>query len=224
MLWLTSAAFAAELASGSYALSIRVSTVANAPWLPTIRSTSTSRVLVELEEADGQWSQTAKVCRVDIDAGRLARLEIPDAFVAALAIRYSTPIIADGHYRVDLGLDRVGFIGDTLPTRADQAGDWDGDGFPAATVRVRFGGIGGGQLFIAQAAWFVLDGIVTERGATGKLEVLRFEQRTLGGNPGWLATETTLSADPTRSSFNLEPLVAGAGCADVLARVGAARP
>jgi hypothetical protein len=218
---LLSPALADELPEGRYALAIRISTIAEAAWLPTLRSTSTSRVLVELHRDGDGWTQTARVCAVDIAGSRVAQIEVPAPFIAAMPVKTQAPTQHDGRFEADLGLDQVGFVGTVLPETPPP--DWDGDGHPGATVHARVAVLGGGDLYVAQAAWLELDGTVADGGARGRLRVHRFEQRTYGATPDWLAIQTKLSADEAKSSFVLLPLGAEAGCPEVIAATRAAR-
>ncbi len=205
------------LEPGRYALTLRVSTLADAPWFPTLRGGSTSHVLVDLTEVGGALVQRGQVCRVDIDGGAIARIEVPDAFLAAQPPREVVATVVDGTYRADLGLDIVGFSGTgALPTSLASTIDWDEDGRPAATIVVHIPAIGAAEMYVVQAAQMVIEGPVTDGGASGRIEVLRFEQATLGARPNWLAAKTQVRVDSKRSGFTLRPLPAQAGCAEVL--------
>lgn len=217
MLMLASLALAADLPAGRYALAIRIATTAEASWLPTVRSVSTSRVLVDLRLEGIEWRQSGRVCAVDIVGSRVARITVPAPFVAAIPAKTVTPRLTDGGYYADMGLDSVGFVGDVMPATLADAPDWDHDGHPGATVHAKVTVLGRGELYVAQAAWLVLDGQVKDGGATGALRVRRFEQRTYGADPDWLALDTRLTADETRSSFDLIPIAADAGCDEVIA-------
>lgn len=217
MLILANLALGADLVAGRYALALRIATTAEAGWLPTVRSVSTSRVLVDLSEEAGVWRQSTRVCAVDTVGSKLARIEVPPMFIAAIPPKVVVTRVVDGGFYADMGLDSVGFVGDVMPASIAEAPDWDHDGHPAATVRAKVTVLGGGELYVAQAAWLVLDGRVTEGGAEGPLRVRRFEQRTYGADPGWLAMETKLTADDSRSTFQLIRIAADAGCAEVIA-------
>lgn len=209
------------LAPGRYALTLRVATLADAPWFPTVRGGSTSHVLVDLSGAPEAMTQRSRVCRVDIDGGGIARIEVPPAFLAALGPREVTADTSGGRYRVDLGSDVVGYAGDgPLPTDLAQTTDWDGDGHPAATIRVHIPAIGAAQMYVVQAARLVLDGAIGTTGASGSIDVRRFEQKTLGARPGWLASKTEVRVDPTRSGFTLTAIGPEAGCDAVVAAAG----
>lgn len=217
MLLLAPLAFGADLAAGRYALAIRIATTAEASWLPTVRSVSTSRVLVDLRQEGGLWRQEGRVCAVDIVGSRVARITVPAPFIAAIPPKTVTPRMKDGGFYADMGLDSVGFQGDVLPATLADAPDWDHDGHPGATVLAKVAVLGRGEIYVAQAAWLVLDGQVKDGGATGPLRVRRFEQRTYGADPEWLALDTRLSADESRSSFDLIPIAPDADCEDVIA-------
>lgn len=217
MLLLAQAALAADLASGRYALALRISTIAEAGWLPKVRSVSTSRVMVDLIAVDGGWRQTTQVCAVDVVGTRLAKITIPDTFVAAIPRKTMYPTLVDGRFQADMGLDSVGFVGDVMPATLADAADWDKDGHPGATVHAKVAVLGGGDVYVAQAAWLLLDGQVKDGVVEGQLLVRRFDQRTYGGDPEWLGMDTRLTADEKKSSFRMVPVAADAGCAEVVA-------
>ena len=209
------------LPSGRYALELRVATLADAPWFPTLRGGSTSHVLVDITGGEGDTALRSRVCRVDIDGGKIARIEVPAAFLAAQVPRSVPAELGAGWLRVDLGLDVGGYAGTgPLPTDLDTTTDWDGDGKPAATILVHIPALGTAEMYVVQAAQLVLSGAIDGGGAAGTVEVVRFEQATLGARPGWMAAKTQVRVDPKRSGFTLLPIDPDGTCADVLTRNG----
>ncbi len=207
---------AETLPSGRYALEIRVATLADAPWFPTLKGGSTSHVLVDLSVGDGAPELRSRVCRVDVDGGKIARIEVPAAFLAAQAPRTVPADLDAGWLRVDMGLDVVGYDGTgPLPTALDATTDWDGDGKPAATILVHIPALGTAEMYVVQAAQLVLSGPIADGGAAGSVEVLRFEQATLGARPGWMAAKTQVRVDPKRSGFTLRPIAADGTCVEI---------
>lgn len=207
-----------SLMPGRYVLVLKVATLATAPWFPTVPGASTSTVLVDLvREGDG-WLQTGRVCGVQIDGGAIARIEVPPAFLAAMTPSRVVPSLDGAHFRADLGLDVVGFRRGSLPTSLDETYDWDGDGRPAATIRLHIPAIGDAELYVVQAAHVILDGTVTATGIRGGIEVRRFEQDTLGATPSWLAAKTRMTVDLGRSGFTMAPVAPETTCADLAPR------
>lgn len=214
---LASLAAAEGLPPGRYALAVDVVTRAELPWFPPTRGGSRSDVLVDLAWEEGVLVQRGRVCRVDIDAGRLATIEVPPAFLAALKPTRAEVVVEGGRYRADLGVETVGFVGDILPADAASAADWDGDGRAGATIKLRIPAIGAAEIYVAQVAHLVLSGHLVEGEVRGGIEVRRFEQVTLGAKPGWLAARSRVTVDVPRSGFVLRPIGADAGCGEVLA-------
>lgn len=210
------AAPAPPLAPGRYGLVIQVATVADTPWFTAVRGSSTSRAIVELDYTASGLRQRQRVCAVSIDGRALARIEVPPAFVAALPERDLSVATPGDGYVVDLGLDVVGFEGDgPLPTSIAGTTDWDGDGHPAATIRLHLPAFGAAELYVVQAARLVLTGVRSGEGVDGTVTVGRFEQATLDARPAWLAMQTRVRVDETRSWFRLRPLPDGAGCEEI---------
>jgi hypothetical protein len=154
------------------------------------------------------------------------RVEMPPRFVAALgAHSYPIALWSDGggwSYRADLGVEYVGWRRDDdapLPGRADDPRiyDWDGDGRPAATIRVSLPIVPLGELYVVQRAHSVLRGRVVGAGRIeGWIDVPLFEQAVVAARPGFLRRSPRATQDPGRSRFLLERVPAGATCGDVV--------
>lgn len=206
------------LLPGRYALVLKVATLATSPWFPTVPGASTSTVLVDLRRDGEGWTQTGRVCGVVVDGGAIARIEVPPAFLAAMTPSRVVPALEGARFRADLGLDVVGFRGGALPGSIAETYDWDGDGRPAATIRLHIPALGAAELYVVQAAHVVLDGTITASGVRGGIEVRRFEQETLGASPAWLAAKTHMTVDLPRSGFTMVPVAPDATCADLVGR------
>lgn len=218
---------ASPLAPGTYRLEMRFASHAALPLIGAVRSTTVSTSLVEIRERDGAIEQTHRVCDARFE-GRVpgVRIEMPPRFIAALGTHsYPIALSEDGagwRYQADLGVEYVGWHSDDsapLPGRPDDPGvyDWDGDGRPAATLRLSLPIVPAGELFVVQRAHSVLDGrIVAADRVEGRIDVPLFEQVVIGARPGFLRRSPQATPDPERSRFVLERVGTGAACADLV--------
>lgn len=229
--WLAVApAFAATppLAPGTYRLEMEVVSQADVPVFGAARSTTASTSLVRIAAREDGLEQTHRVCDARLEGALpLVRMEMPARFIAALGA-HTYPIAlwpdAEGwRYRADLGVEYVGWHPDDsapLPTRADDPGvyDWDGDGHPAATLRLTVPVAPAGELYVVQRGHSVLDGrVVAPDRVEGHVLVQRFEQAVIGARPWFLKrTPDGVMQDPARSRFVLARVAPGAVCTDVL--------
>lgn len=228
-LGLVSAAEAAvPLAPGTYRLEMRVASHATIPLLGESGSTTVSVAIVWIRDAGGVLEQTHRVCDARLEgAVPLFRIEMPAAFVAALGT-HTYPIALAGdedgwRYRADLGVETVGWHADdgALPTRLDdpRVYDSDGDGRPAATLRLTIPIAPDGELYVVQRGHSVLDGrVVAADRIEGSVDVRRFEQAVVKARPGFLARSPDVTQDPARSRFVLARVADGAECADLVDR------
>jgi len=214
--------------TGHYAAEVRVTSRSGFPLLPSVRSTTVSLLLVEVDGAPGRWRQRHRVCEARIEGGSLVRMTIPDAFVRAMPTRGYPVQLESGdgapRYRADMGLEAIGFdpavTGGRLPADAGAAGviDADGDGAPGATVLMDVPGISDIRLHIAQRSRLVLSGESDGAGGwRGGIDIPLLEQRTLGADPEMFARTPRLQAEPRRSGFRMVPLHGQGGC-DAVAR------
>jgi hypothetical protein len=220
----------APLAPGTYRLEMRFASHADLPLLGPLRSTTVSTSVVEIGARDGALEQTHRVCAARFDgAVPGARIEMPARFIAALGTP-SYPIAlsregAEWRYHADLGVEYVGWHPNddaALPSRPDDPGvyDWDGDGRPAATLRLSLP-IAKGELYVVQRAHSVLAGrVVAPDRVEGRIDVPLFEQAVIGARPGFLRRSPRATPDGERSRFVLERMAAGATCRDVVGAEG----
>ena len=209
--------------TGRYAAELRVTSRSGFPLLPSVRSTTVSLLLVEVDGVPGTWRQRHRVCEARIEGGSLVRMTIPDAFVRAMPARGYPLQLESGdgapRFRADMGLEAIGFdpgvTGGNLPVDAGSAGviDADGDGAPGATVLMDVPGVSDIRLHIAQRSRLVLRGESDGKGGwRGDIDIPLLEQRTLGAEPEMFARTPRLQAEPGRSGFRMVPLPGGAGC------------
>jgi hypothetical protein len=217
-----------DVAPGLYRLEMIMASIARLPLFGSSKSASRSLSLVEIRRNGSEWVQRHEVCDFRVlEDSAMIRLVFPDKFVGALrkqtsAIRWERD--AQGwRYHADLGVERIGYRADTgddkLPDRIDDPAvfDWDGDGFPGATLKLSVPLLPDGEIYIVQTGHSVLNGRLNGSGTIeGGIDVRRFEQRVLGARPGFLNRSPEIRADPERSRFIMTPLPAGADCRTVV--------
>jgi hypothetical protein len=212
---------------GTYRLEMRFSSHADLPLIGAVRSTTVSTSLVDIRARDGALEQAHRVCAARFEgAVPGVRVEMPSRFIAALGTHaYPVALSWDGaewRYHADLGVEYVGWHRDdaaVLPERPDdpRVYDWDGDGRPAATLRLSVPIAPGGELYVVQRAHSVLDGRVVAPGRVeGRIDVPLFEQAVIGARPGFLRRSPKATQDGERSRFVLERVAAGAACPDLV--------
>lgn len=220
-------AAAATLPPGRYGMELVVATFAQVPVLGQSRGSSVSLLLLDLTEGpDGRLRATQRVCAVEMrGAGERAQMRLSDGFLKAQGSKtWTVDLSEDGALVADLGVDHVGFKpsgkDSPVPARATDPGviDWDGDGRPGATILLRAPVLGDVELYVAQRAHVRLRGRAGADGrAAGAVEVLRFEQHTIGSSHRLFDTSPEMWPDPASSGFSLWPAPAGTTCAGLRA-------
>ena len=205
---------------GRYGLELVLGSDADLPVIGQTPGTSRSWSLVDIRETDGQLMQHHQTCAVRME-GRTGKtsVHLPRAFIDALPRREVT--LEEGErYRADLGEDAIGFdpaLG-PMPAALDDPSltDSDKDGQPGATVELHLPIIGVVQLFVVQQAHVRLEGTLGEDGVvTGTVEMVAFDQRTLGASMSFFDRSPEVTPRGDRSSFRLVPMPDLVGCADV---------
>jgi hypothetical protein len=217
------------LPEGRYRLEIALASRMDLPGLGEIDAATGSRSIARVQWRDGQARQQHRVCDLwDATGASWGGVRFPPAFVAALAApRYDValePVAGELRYRADLGLERIGVADgvDRLPTGPADGGvrDFDGDGRPGATLRLRIPIVPDAELWVVQRARAVLDGRIVAPGRVeGGVTVTAFEQSVIGARPGFLRHTPLSRPDGARSRFRLERVAADADC-----DAGARRP
>ncbi len=220
----------APLAPGTYALTIRYRTLARFPVVGELASTYRSLSLATIAVGDaGVVTQTHRVCRTQTDSRiPFGGLDMPASFLAALGThRYPLALDADDagwRYHADLGVEYVGWAPATpdapLPSAPDDPGvfDWDGDGKPGGTVRLRLPIAPDAELYVVQRGHALLDGRVTARDRVeGTVAVPVFEQHVIGATPGFLHRTPEIRPDTSASRFVLTRLPDASDCDAVVA-------
>lgn len=211
--------------AGRWAMELRVASVARMPLLPSQRSVTVSRMLVDLERGAQGWTQHHRVCDVRVETGSASlRMAIPRAFVRALPER-SYPVSFRGSpagwsYTANLGIETIGlepdYDGAELPRSPDHPAvhDTDGDGAPGATVELLVPLVGRARLFIVQRSHLVLSGRGNvSDGVHGGVEIREQQQSTVGAEPGMFRRSPAIRPDAGRSGFTLARVPDSTTCA-----------
>ena len=185
------------------------------PVFGTSKSASKSVSLVEIKRDGTALIQTHKTCDFRVlDDSKFIKMIFPEKFVAALA-RHTYPLQLDKdaqgwRYRADLGVERIGYKSTAnetgLPAKIDDPAvyDWDGDGKPAATLKISIPLLPDGEFYVVQRGHSILNGRIVQPGRIeGSIETRLFEQRVLGAWPGFLNQSAEVEPDPKGSRFIL---------------------
>lgn len=216
------------LPPGTYRLEMILASITRVPFFGTSKSASKSVSLVEIRSNGAGLVQSHKTCdfRV-IDDSKFIKMVFPDKFVAALA-RHTYPLQLDKdgqgwRYRADLGVERIGYKSSgnetTLPAKIDDPAvyDWDGDGKPAATLKISIPLLPDGEFYVVQRGHSILNGRIVQPGKIeGSIETRLFEQRVLGAWPGFLNQSAEVEPDPKESRFILSAVPVGSSCETLL--------
>ena len=139
------------------------------PVFGTSKSASKSVSLVEIKRDGAGLIQTHKTCDFRVlEDSKFIKMIFPDKFVAALA-RHTYPLQFDKdaqgwRYRADLGIERIGYKSNgnetALPAKIDDPAvyDWDGDGKPAATLKISIPLLPNGEFYVVQRGHSILNG------------------------------------------------------------------
>jgi hypothetical protein len=207
---------------------MRYASVARLPVIGESASTYRSISLVELTRDGDRLVQAHRVCAAETeDAVPFFGLDMPPRFLAALGWhRYPITLSADAngwHYAADLGPEYVGYDPERsarLPENADDPAvvDWDGDGKPGGTIRLRIPIAPDGELYVVQRGHALLDGhVVAGDRVEGTIAIPLFEQHVIGAQPSFLHRTPEIRTDTTQSRFLLAPMPDGSDCAAVVA-------
>ena len=216
------------LPAGFYRLEMIMASTTRVPVFGTSKSASKSISLVEIKRDGAALIQTHKACdfRV-VDDSKFIKMIFPDKFVAALA-RHTYPLQFDKdaqgwRYRADLGIERIGYKSSgnetALPTKIDDPAvyDWDGDGKPAATLKISIPLLPDGEFYVVQRGHSILNGRVVQPGRIeGGIDTQLFEQRVLGAWPGFLNQSAEVEPDPKESRFVLTQVAGVSSCETLL--------
>ncbi len=216
------------LAPGTYRLEMIMASTTRVPVFGTSKSASKSVSLVEIKRDGAGLIQTHKTCEFRVlEDSKFIKMIFPEKFVAALA-RHTYPLQFDKdaqgwRYRADLGIERIGYKSNgnetALPAKIDDPAvyDWDGDGKPAATLKISIPLLPDGEFYVVQRGHSILNGRIAQPGKIeGAIETRLFEQRVLGAWPGFLNQSAEVEPDPKESRFVLSQIAAGSTCETLL--------
>jgi hypothetical protein len=216
------------LPPGTYRLEMIMASTTRVPVFGTSKSASKSVSLVEIKREGAGLVQTHKTCDFRVlDDSKFIKMIFPDKFVAAL-VRHTYPLQFDKdlqgwRYRADLGIERIGYKSSgnetALPAKIDDPAvyDWDGDGKPAATLKISIPLLPNGEFYVVQRGHSVLNGRVVQPGRIeGGIETQLFEQRVLGAWPSFLNQSAEVEPDPKESRFVLSQIAGGSTCETLL--------
>ncbi len=216
------------LPAGFYRLEMIMASTTRVPVFGTSKSASKSVSLVEIKRDGAALIQTHKTCDFRVlDDSKFIKMIFPDKFVAALA-RHTYPLQFDKdaqgwRYRADLGVERIGYKSSgnetALPTKIDDPAvyDWDGDGKPAATLKISIPLLPDGEFYVVQRGHSILNGRVVQPGRIeGSIDTQLFEQRVLGAWPGFLNQSAEVEPDPKESRFVLTQVSGVSSCETLL--------
>jgi phytoene synthase len=217
----------APLTPGTYRLDMRYASHARLPMVGESSSTYRSLSLVTIARDGAGLRQSHRVCRAEIDGSiPLVGLWMPPRFIAALASpTYPIEVVGDGggwRYRADLGVEHVGYRPEAargLPREPDDPAvfDWDGDGKPGGTIRLRIPIAPDGELYVVQRGQALLDGrLVARDRVEGTIAIPLFEQAVIGAWPGFLRRTPEITPDTRQSRFTLVRLLGASDCDAVL--------
>lgn len=214
----------ANLAPGSYRLEMILASTTRVPFFGSSKSASKSISLVEIRRDGSGFIQSHKVCDFRVlEDSKFIRMIFPEKFIAALANHsYAIQIEKDNQgwrYRADLGVERIGYraVSDDvkLPEKIDDPAvfDWDGDGLPAATLKISIPLLPDGELYVVQRGRSILNGRIVQPGKIeGNIDVQSFAQRVLGAKPGFLNASPEITPDSKESRFLMSPVPNGSSC------------
>lgn len=208
---------------GLWQVLLTVVTTTHVPVLGESRTVSSSLALASI--VDGR--QTQRMCDSWMtDRNPLAEVILPEAFIAAFP-EESFPVELRGSgsrmaYHVEQHRQAVGYDpAGPMPERVGDPGliDWEGDGRPGATVRVRVPFAGEGEVWMVQVGRTVLDGVVLDADRVeGGVTTLDFAQRTIGASNRLLDVNPTVRTDDAASRFVMTRVPAGTTCATLPGR------
>lgn len=211
---------------GTWQIQLDVATFAKVPVLGETTITSRQIMVANVEESAGKLWVNHDTCSL---AARtkpaLALTEFPEAFINAIPDKSYPMELSDRNgvqrVRLDLGTLAIGFdaaVSAFPPSKLDHPAvvDWDKDGKPAATIHLIVPIFGTIEVYQAQSAHAIMDGVVLSRDRMeGGARVVDFHQRTLSASNRLFVQNPTLANDPSRSSFSLTRIEAGTPCSKI---------
>ena len=214
--------------SGTWVHRQDTTTVSRIATVGRVRSTTTSFVLYELRQTEGELRGHGRVCDIRIDSGSpMVETYLPDAFLEAVeAPQLRASVERDaGTVRVEqartwsvLGASLDAPSDDALPSDADdpRVRDDDHDGHPGVTVRI--GGLIDGEVYLVQRGWSEFAGTAHDADTIRGDVSFDQDQEILGATRRALRSQPPTRPDdrPGASTFVMLRLSEGAGCREAV--------
>lgn len=212
--------------TGTYRMELLVVSHANIPVFgEAVISSTTTTIATVTPDGSGGYTQTHTTCSV-VPKSTLTIIEtiIPQTFVAQITDKtYPLEIAAqdDGTwtFRADLGAQHIGYdpalAGGTIPDRKDHPSitDWEDDGHPGATINLKVPVFSQVEVYLVQLAHTRLDGSIRQDGTIGGgLNIIAFEQRSIGAKPSMFSANPKATQIPEQSTFTYTPIPADSTC------------
>ena len=204
---------------GLYVLETEVVTQSQVSIFGRNRVVTTARALAEVAESDDGLRLHQTTCSIEVVDGSRAITTIPPLFIQSLPrLEYRLEANESGFVLRD-GEQRVGLVGTPaqFPTspRDPAVADTDGDGRPGATIELRVPVLGTIDIYVVQRTRTELAGSYVDGRGAGQVNVLSFEQVTIGASNPLFRVTPNLAPQSEESAFLLIPVDSGTRCADL---------
>lgn len=223
--------------TGTWGLEIDSVSATKVPVVGELKSTTRTFVLLELsrdQAAEDQvvFEQQHRVCAAEAKGG-LVKTRVPKGYVAAVALKnYPAVLRPDGDgwsYDADTRLFSIGYDRACGQVPSDPADacvqDPDGDGKPGVTVHAKAPAFPWVEVYVAQQAHPVLKGrVVDGDSVAGGMALKAQTTHVLGASNSLFASSPSVRPLSEESTFRMERLAQGAGCAEVLSLFGGETP
>jgi hypothetical protein len=208
---------------GAWRITLDTATHAQVPVLGTTTITSRQVMIAKVQRTESGFIVDHDTCGLAAKTRpALADTSFPAAFVDAVPDkRYPLELTRSGSgwaVHMDLGPIAIGFdpgVSASVPQSLSDPAvvDWDHDGKPAATIHLQVPILGTVEVYQAQTARAVLDGmVVSDSEMAGGAQVQELRQRTLGASNRLFVQNPTLQSDPAASRFDMVRVDPTASC------------
>ena len=207
--------------SGQWAVEQTNTAHSQVPVVGTLTSTTTAKLLVDIEQQGANLRLHSTTCSVDIeDATTLVRTILPDRFVNSIpsTTRRGRLVDDNGHFELQLPRNYMvhGARFDDIREEAmpdddsdPRVEDQDGDGNPGVTVKIE--GIVSGDIYVVQRSWDAWRGRIENPDTITGVLHWGVEQSILGASTRFLRIQpkTQADEDPTQNPFSMRRLDGG---------------
>lgn len=210
--------------TGSWGLEMQTTVAAKLPVIGDLRTTSTTRILIQLTPDGDQWTAHHEVCQTQTNS-KIVKTEIPDTYIAAIP-KKTYPVNVDSragvdHFALDMRPFFMGFDPATCGSPPEDPDspclvDADSDGHPGVTIRVRPPLFSWMEVYVAQTSRTLLDGVVVNGSEiAGTVEVRDATTTVLGATRSMFAHSPKTRILQDESAFVMKRIKVDATCADV---------